>query len=133
MGKIRPFEYKMHIKKFLDGGKLFDAKVLSITPESIIEKFKAKSQNLTTLSLGSGYITAAAAPHCVARAFKNLAAASLASGFEIEQLKAMKAAAAAGPATAAPAKGDAPAKKEEKVEEEEEGLDMGGMFGDDDY
>merc|ERR1712076_333354 len=43
--KIRPFEYKMHIKKFLDGGKLFDAKVLSITSESIIEKFKAKSQN----------------------------------------------------------------------------------------
>jgi len=74
----------MNITKFLDGGKLFDAKVLSITPESIIEKFKAKSQNLTALSLGSGYIVSSAAPHCVARAFKNLAAVSLASGFEIE-------------------------------------------------
>lgn len=88
---------------------------------------------MTALSLGSGYIVSSAAPHCVARAFKNLAAVSLASGFEIEQLKAMKAAAAAGPATAAPAKGGAaPAKKEEKVEEEEEDLDMGGMFGDED-
>merc|ERR1712183_489522 len=116
-----------------DGGKLFDAKVLSITPESIIEKFKAKSQNLTALSLGSGYIVSSAAPHYVARAFKNLAAVSLASGFEIEQLKALKAAAAAGPATSAPAgKADA-APKKEKVEEEEEDLDMGGMFGDDDY
>jgi len=131
--KIRPFAYKMNVTKFLDGGKLFDAKVLSITPESILEKFKAKSQNLTALSLGSGYIVSSAAPHCVARAFKNLAAVSLASGFEIEQLKAIKAAAAAGPATSAPAgKADAP-KKEEKVEEEEEDLDMGGMFGDDDY
>merc|ERR1712110_1050089 len=97
--KIRPFAYKMNVTKFLDGGKLFNAKVLSITPESIIEKFQAKSQNLTALSLGSGYITKAAAPHCVARAFKNLAAASLASGFEIPQLAALKAAAAAGPAT----------------------------------
>lgn len=133
--KIRPFAYKMNITKFLDGQKLFDAKVLSITPESIIEKFKAKSQNLTALSLGSGYIVSSAAPHCVARAFKNLAAVSLASGFEIEQLKAMKAAAAAGPAKAAPAggKADAAPAKEEKVEEEEEDLDMGGMFGDDDY
>ena len=133
--KIRPFEYKMHIKKFLDGGKLFDAKVLSITSESIIEKFKAKSQNLTALSLGSGYITAAAAPHCVARAFKNLAAASLASGFEIPQLAALKAAAAAGPAASGGGAKAAPAeaKKEEEKEEEEEDIDMGGMFGDDDY
>jgi large subunit ribosomal protein LP0 len=74
----------MNVTKFLDGQKLFDAKVLSITPESIIEKFKAKSQNLTALSLGSGYIVSSAVPHSVARAFKNLAAVSLASGFEIE-------------------------------------------------
>jgi len=29
--KIRPFQYKMHIKNFLDNGKLIDAKVLSIS------------------------------------------------------------------------------------------------------
>jgi len=126
----------MHIKNFLDGTKLVDAKVLSISKEAILEKFKAKSQNLTALSLGSGYITSAAAPHLVARAFKNLAAASLASGFEIPQLAALKAAAAAGPATTAPAAGgkkDAAPKEEEKAEESDDGLGDGfNMFGDDD-
>lgn len=96
--KIRPFEYKMNITNFLDGGKLIDAKVLYISTESILEKFKAKSQNLTALSLGAGYITPAAAQHLIARAFKNLAAASLASGFEIPQITAMKTAATSAPA-----------------------------------
>jgi len=41
--KIRPFEYKMHIKNYLDGGKLIDAKVLSISSEAIIEKFTKKA------------------------------------------------------------------------------------------
>lgn len=38
--KIRPFEYKMHIKAFLDNGKRYDAKVLSITKEVILEAFQ---------------------------------------------------------------------------------------------
>jgi len=41
--KIRPFEYKMHIKNYLDGGKLIDAKVLSISKDAIIEKFTKKA------------------------------------------------------------------------------------------
>ena len=87
--KIAPFEYKMNIKSFLDGGQLYDAKVLSI---NVIEKFKAKCQNMVALSLGSGYITEAAAPHLIAKGFKNLAAVSLASGFDIPQFEVMKAA-----------------------------------------
>merc|ERR1719326_1143899 len=90
--KIRPFEYKMNIRNYLDEGKLIDAKVLSISKDIILEKFKAKASNLTALSLGSGYITSAAVPHLIGNAFKNLAAASIASGFEIEQVKALKAA-----------------------------------------
>lgn len=133
--KIRPFEYKMHVKCFLDGGKLFNAKVLDITPEAIIEKFKAKSQNLVALSLGSGYVTSAAAPHLVAKAFKNLASASLAAGYDLPQLAALKAAAAAAPAKGSSG-GGAAAKKEEKEEEKEEEpeeeINMGGMFGDED-
>merc|ERR1712228_649314 len=132
--KIRPFEYKMHIRNFLDGGKLVDAKVLSISPESIREKFKAKAANLTALSLGSGYITSAAAPHLIAKAFKNLASASLASGFEIKQVADLKAAAAAGPAPKAAA--GAPAKEEAAAEpekEESEGSVGFDMFGGDEY
>ena len=96
--KIRPFEYKMHIKNFLDGGKLIDAKVLSISPESILEKFKKNASNLTALSLGSGYIVKSAAPHLIMNAFKNLAAVGIASEYDFDQLKAVKAAAASAPA-----------------------------------
>lgn len=129
--KIRPFEYKMHIKKFLDNGKLFDAKVLAMTPEAVRAKFAARAQNAIALSLGSGYVTSAAAPHLIANAFKNLASVSLAVDYDLPQLAAMKAAAAAGPAKAA-AGGDAAPAKEEEKEEEEADMDMGGMFGDDD-
>lgn len=130
--KIRPFEYKMHIKCFLEKGTIYDAKVLSIKPEDIISKFVAGAQNVTALSLGSGYIVSSAAPHLVLNAFKNLAAASFASGYSFPQAEKLKAAAASAPASGAPAGGaPAAAKKEEVVEEEEEDVDMGDLFGGD--
>lgn len=130
--KIRPFEYKMHIQKFLDNGKLFDAKVLSMTPDTVRAKFAAKAQMAVALSLGSGYVTALAAPHLIANAFKNLASVSLAVDYDLPQLAAMKAAAAAGPAKGAAAAGGAAAEVKEEEPEKEEEMDMGGMFGDDD-
>merc|ERR1719238_542608 len=132
--KICPFEYKMEIKKMLMDGNVFDAAVLRITPDKILDIFKSRSANMTALSLGSGYVTSAAAPHLIMNAFKNLAAVSFASGFEFPQAAALKACASAGPA--AGSGGAAPAKVEEKVEEEEEeeDVEMGNFFGgDDDY
>ena len=34
--KIKPFEYKMHIKSIMDNGKLYDAAVLSITEDDVL-------------------------------------------------------------------------------------------------
>ena len=96
--KIRPFEYKMVIKNYLDGGKLVDAKVLSISTEDILAKFTRSAQNMTALSLGSGYIIAPAAPHLVFKAFKNLASVGIAAKYDFAQLETMKSAAAAAPA-----------------------------------
>lgn len=133
--KIRPFQYKMCVKNFLEGGKLIDAKVLSIKTEDILEKFQNNANNLTALSLGSGYIIPQAAPHLIMRAFKNLASASLGAKYEFPQLTALKSAAASAPAASskAPAEEKKPDKKEEKVEEEEEDVDGAmNIFGDDD-
>merc|ERR1712100_921375 len=115
-------------------GNVFDAAVLRITPVKILDIFKSRSANMTALSLGSGYVTSAAAPHLIMNAFKNLAAVSFASGFDFPQAAALKACASAGPAAASG--GAAAAKVEEKVEEEEEeeDVEMGNFFGgDDDY
>jgi len=39
--KIRPFEYKMHIKNFYDNGNLYAAKVLLISQDFVLERFLA--------------------------------------------------------------------------------------------
>jgi len=131
--KIKPFEYKMNIKSFLDNGKIFNAAVLSITSEDVIGAFTNGAGNLTALSLSTGYMIPSAAPHLLINAFKNLAGAAIAAEYDFPQLAALKAAAASGPAPAA-ATGGAAAPAEDKKEEpeEEEDIDMGGMFGDED-
>ena len=133
--KICPFEYKMNIQNFMEGGKLFDAKVLSITAEDILDSFASNATNLTSISLASGYVIPSAVPHMIVNAFKNLAGAAIAADYDFPQLAAIKAAAAAAPAAggggAAAAKAEEAPKEEEK-EEEEEDVDMAGMFGDED-
>lgn len=135
--KIRPFEYKMHVKRVLDGGKLYPASVLNIKIDDILSAFKTAGSNLTATSLGSGYIVSSAAPHIIMNAFKNLACASFGGNYSFplaERLKGSAVAATAAPATSAPAKVEAKVeKKEEKKEEPEEDMDMGDLFGGGDY
>lgn len=130
--KITPFEYKMHVLKVLDNGKLYDAKILSISNAAILGAFKLAGGNLTATSLSSGYIVSSAAPHLIMNAFKNLACASFGSGYDFPQAAVLKAGSGPAPTTAAPTTAaKVEAKKEEKPEEED--LDVGGMddlFGD---
>jgi len=100
--KIRPFEYKMHIKSVFDNGKLYPASVLKISDETILSAFGQGVNNITNLSLGSGYVVPCAAPHLLVNAFKNLFAISLESDYSFPQADRLKNDASAGPATAAP-------------------------------
>ena len=43
--KITPFEYKMNVRTFMEKGKIFDAKVLDLKNEDILEFFSAGAQN----------------------------------------------------------------------------------------
>jgi large subunit ribosomal protein LP0 len=127
--KIRPFEYKMHIKIVLDNGRLYPAAVLSITNDTILAAFGRSVENVAAVSLASGYSTQASIHHTVLNAFKHLACASFASGFSFKEADKLKAAAGARPAaSSAPV---AAAKVEAKVEEKEEevDIDMGDLFG----
>jgi large subunit ribosomal protein LP0 len=132
--KIYPFQYKMEIKKVLQNGSMFDAKVLDLSTETILAKFKHAIGVQAAFSLGSGYTTSASAPHTLLNGFKNLAAVAAMSGYEFKEatalLNAAKNAPAAGAATGASAKADVAV--EETKKEEEEVVDMGGLFGDDD-
>lgn len=129
--KIRPFEYKMHIKNVLDNGRCYNPAVLSITEADIIAVFQKSASNVTALSLGSGYIIGSAAGHLLANAFKNLAAVTMVTDYSFPAADKLKAIAASAPKSGAPAAGKAVAAKvEEKPVEEEVDVDMGGMFGD---
>jgi large subunit ribosomal protein LP0 len=128
--KIRPFEYKMHIKNVLDNGATYPAAVLSITTDSILESFGQHSQNVAAVSLAIGMPTQASVHHSVLNAFKHLACASFASGFGFKEADKLKAAAGSRPAatSAAPVEAKKEAKKEEEPEEEVD-VDMGDLFG----
>jgi large subunit ribosomal protein LP0 len=132
--KIRPFSYKMEVKRVYDEGAIYAADVLDITPELIRKRFSTAISNMASISLASGYVTKPAVPHILANAFKNLAAVTFDTDYSFKQADKMKEAAknavyTAAPAGGAPAKTEAPKKEEPK--EEAADVDMGGLFGDD--
>lgn len=124
----------MHATKVIQEGNIFDAKVLSLSTDSILEKFRNAISTQASLSLGAGYPTQISAPHSLLNGFKNLIAVSVASDYTFPQaeayLSAAKNAPAAGAATGPVAEAAAPVEEEKK--EEVEDVDMGGLFGDDD-
>lgn len=134
--KIYPFSYKMAVKKVLQDGSVFDAKVLDLSMDSILAKFKSGVKMQAQLSLGAGFPSKCSVPHSLGNGFKNLVAVSAMSGYEFKEAKSFLAKASSAPSAgpAAAAKGaDAPVEEEKK--EEVETVDMGGLFGggDDEY
>lgn len=132
--KIRPFHYKMGVKKVYEDGAMFNPEILDITPEDIVKRFKTSIANMASISLASGYVTKPAVPHILANAFKNLASVTFDSDYSFKQADKLKEAAKNAVHVAAPAGGAAPAKAAAVVEEkkeEEADVDMGGLFGDD--
>lgn len=99
--KIRPFEFKMTIRKVMMDGSMFDPAVLKISSDDVLASFKKGVSNMTALSLGSGYVTPMAAPHLIMHSFRNLAAVAFATDYSFPEAEALKSAAAAGPAVAA--------------------------------
>lgn len=133
--KIRPFSYKMNVKKVYEDGSIFNPEILDITAADILKKFQSSITNMAAISLGSGYVTKPAIPHIIMNSFKNLAAVTFDSDYSFKQAEKMKEAAKNSVrvvASSASAPVQAAAKVEEKPKEEEAAdVDMGGLFGDD--
>lgn len=132
---ISPFSYGLGVKLVYDNGSVYDPSVLDITDDDLRDKFLAGIANIASVSLASGYPTAASIPHSVVNGFKNVLAVAVASEYEFKQAEQVfeylkdpsKFAVAAAPAAASAAKEE---KKEEvKEESESEDDDMGfGLF-----
>jgi len=106
-----------------------------------LRRFSAGLSTVAAISLSIGLPTVASVPHVVLNAFKNLVALSLETGFEFDQMKAIKDAVDNPDAYKAPETTNIPVtnkvedKKvdepvEEVKEEKEESDDMGFSFFD---
>lgn len=143
---IKPFEYGIEVQQVYQDAAVFDAAVLDIKDDILIQKFLGGIANMAAFSREIGIPTEAGLPHMFGNAFRNIA--SLVSDIdfsfpEVDEVKKFladpSAYAAANPvAAAAPsaggggggAKAAAPAAKKEapKEEEEEEDMDF-DLFG----
>lgn len=69
-----------------DAGTILDNETCSLSPTDLINAFKTGVNNITALSLQTGYTTEVSAPHAVIDAFKSLAAIGLEVGYKFDFL-----------------------------------------------
>jgi len=132
---IKPFEYGVEVIQVYQDGQVFDAAVLDIGNDVLIQKFLNGIANMAAFSREIGIPTEAGLPHMFGNAFRNIASLVADIDFtfkEVEPVKAFledpEAYAAANPVAAAPAAGGgggaAPAAAKAAVVEEEEEEEM---------
>jgi len=131
---IKPFSYGLVIKSVYENGTIYDASILSITDEYLLEKFNQGLRNVASVSLALHYPTVASVPHSIVNGYKNVISIGLATAYTFPKAEAFLKAASSAPAPtkadtkAAPAKAEA--KKAEPEPEPEEDGDLGfDMFG----
>merc|ERR1740129_1003556 len=142
---IRPFEYGIEVQQVYQDASVFDAAVLDIKDDVLIQKFLSGIANTAAFSREIGIPTEAGLPHMFGNAFRNIASLVADIDFSFPEVDEVKkfladpdAYAAANPvAASAPSGGGggggggaapAAAKKEEVVEEVEEDMDF-DLFG----
>jgi large subunit ribosomal protein LP0 len=135
---IKPFAFGMEILYVYDDGSILSPEVFNLDPTQLMGKIRAAASVITSISLAIGEPNVLSIPHMIINGFKKVAAIALETGIPLKQLEGLKAGAGAptGAGGAAPTqvKKDEPkpAVVEEKKPEEEE-VDIGDMFGGEDF
>lgn len=129
---IKPFSFGMEILYVYDNGTILTPEVFNLNPEDLLGKIKNAANQLAAISLAIGQPNALSIPHMIINGFKQIASISLEADIPVKILESMKSAAPAASTTTTAAKVEAKVEAP-KVEEKEEEVDMGGMFGDDDF
>ena len=131
---IKPFSFGMEILYVYDNGSILTPEVFNLNPSDLLGKIRNAANQLAAISLAIGQPNVLSIPHMIVNGFKQIASISLEADLPIKLLESMKSAAPAATTTTTTAAPKTETKAEApKVEEKEEEVDMGGMFGDDDY
>jgi len=130
---IRPFEYGITVETVYENGSTYAVKFLDMSDNDLVNMFTSSANRVAAISFALGYINQATLPHSFGRAFRTVAALALETGYDFDELKAVKEA-IANPGTAAPAAaaGAAPvaaAAKAPEPEPEEEAAPAVDLFG----
>jgi len=130
---IRPFEYGITVETVYENGATYSVKVLDMGDNDLVNMFTNAAGRLAAISFALGYINQVTLPHSFGRAFRQIVAIALETGYDFDELKAVKEA-IANPGSAAPAaaKSAAPAAAAAKAPEpepEEETAPAVDLFG----
>jgi len=124
---IRPFSYGLVVRQVIDGGAIYDPKVLDITDADLLKNAGDAIAQVAALSLETGVATPASVPHSLINGYKNLLAIAVETEFSFaladkvkEYLANPSAFASAAPAAGGGGGGGKEDKKEDKKKEEEE-------------
>lgn len=129
---VKPFFFGIKVQQVFESGCLYDAAVLDLSENDMLNKFWSGVNMVAALSLATGYPTLASIPHSFANAFKKLVAISVETDYTFPEAQIFKdyladpsAFASAAPAESSGAAAAAPEPEPEPEEEEEEEEDMG--------
>jgi len=131
---IKPFEFGITVSTVYEDGAVYDAAVLDLNADDLVDKFCGAFAMLAAVSFEIGEVNAATVPHSFGRAFMQLASLAIAAEYDFDAMKAVMAALAAGASSGAggaaggAAAGGAAAAAAEEDEEEEAAPAM-DMFG----
>lgn len=99
---IRPFEYGITVDTVYENGATYSVKVLDMSDNDLVNMFTSAAGRVAAISFALGYINQVTLPHSFGRAFRMICAIALETGYDFDELKAVKEA-IANPGTAAPA------------------------------
>lgn len=133
---IQPFSYGMIVTHAYENGSVYEASVLDMTQEDLLNKFLRGVRHVAALSLATGFPTQASIPHSIRNAFRRLVAITFETSYDFPEAKAWKEG-GGGDGAAAEEGGEEEAEEEAAEEEEEEAAESdgeigGGLFGGDD-
>jgi len=139
---IRPFHYGIKVTHAYEDGAVYEAKLLDLSHEDLLEKFFRGVRQVAALSLAVHQPTLASLPHIFANVTRNLIAISLATDYTFKESEPFKKylenpdafkteskeeEKEDAPADDEPKKDDEPA---DEPDEESDGAIGGGLFGD---
>jgi len=137
---IRPFHYGIKVTHAYEDGSVYEAKILDLSHDDLLEKFFVGVRNVAALSLALHQPTLASLPHIFANATKTLISLSLATDYTFKESEPFKKYLENPDAFKEESKEEEPEKEEEEPEkeaekdeekdEESDGAIGGGLFGD---